>query len=83
MPARGGETADGAFLSVSGYPTTQPRGNGIGETLTAPQARALPRGIVPDANWPGMYRVQLADGTLSDMVNLSRAHDLASMMEFA
>ena len=83
MPARGGETADGAFLSVSGYPTTQPRGNGIGETLRAPQARALPRGIVPDANWPGMYRVQLADGTLSDMLNLTRARDLLRIVEGA
>jgi hypothetical protein len=29
--------------------------------------------IVPDADWPGMWRVRMPDGTLSDMVNKSRA----------
>ena len=38
----------------------------------------LPAGIVPDERWPGMYRVQLADGSLSDMFNLARAKDLAA-----
>jgi len=33
--------------------------------------------VVPDAKWPGMYRVRFSDGTLSDMVNLARANDLA------
>jgi hypothetical protein len=32
-------------------------------------------GIVPDATYPGMYRVILPDGSLSDMVNLTRAKD--------
>jgi hypothetical protein len=31
--------------------------------------------IVPDDRWPGMYRLRLPDGTLSDMVNLTRARD--------
>jgi hypothetical protein len=44
MPARGGETADGAFLGVSGHPTTQPRKNGVGETLRALQAQASQSG---------------------------------------
>jgi hypothetical protein len=35
----------------------------------------LPAGIVPDARWPGMYRLVLADGSLSDMVNLTRAKE--------
>jgi hypothetical protein len=30
--------------------------------------------IVPDAQWPGMWRVKLPSG-LSDMVNLTRARD--------
>ncbi|HEX9322911.1 MAG TPA: hypothetical protein VF913_12430 [Xanthobacteraceae bacterium] len=30
-----------------------------------------------DSKWPGMFRVRLPDGTLSDLVNLSRANDLA------
>jgi hypothetical protein len=33
--------------------------------------------IAPDANWPGMWRVRWPDGSLSDMVNLSRAKDAA------
>jgi hypothetical protein len=31
--------------------------------------------IVPDAKWPGMYRLRFADGRLSDMLNLTRARD--------
>ena len=31
--------------------------------------------IVPDAVWPGMYRLRFPDGRLSDMVNLTRARD--------
>ena len=38
-------------------------------------ARALP--IEPDATWPGMWRVKLPNGQLSDMVNLTRAKDAA------
>jgi hypothetical protein len=36
-------------------------------------SRRLPPGVVPDANWPGMYRLRLPDGSLTDMVNLTRA----------
>jgi hypothetical protein len=32
-------------------------------------------GIVPDAKWPGMYRMRRPDGSLSDMVNLARVKD--------
>ena len=31
--------------------------------------------IVPDDRFPGMYRLKRSDGTLSDMVNLTRAKD--------
>jgi hypothetical protein len=34
-------------------------------------------GIMPDGKWPRMWRVKYPDGTLSDMVNLSRAKDAA------
>ena len=44
----------------------------ISETLRRPN---LPKGIVADAQWPGMYRLVRPDGTLSDMVNLTRAKD--------
>jgi hypothetical protein len=33
--------------------------------------------IVPDATWPGMWRVRWPDGSLSDMANLTRAKDAA------
>jgi hypothetical protein len=33
--------------------------------------------IVPDSNWPGMYRVHWPDWRASDMANLSRARDAA------
>jgi hypothetical protein len=35
----------------------------------------LPSGIVPDATYPGMYRLRLPAGRLSDMLNLTRARD--------
>jgi hypothetical protein len=35
----------------------------------------LPEGIVHHAKWPGMYRLSLPDGSLSVMVNLTRAKD--------
>ena len=39
-------------------------------------------GIVSDAKWPRMYRLKHADGSLSDMVNLTRAREaLASFAE--
>jgi hypothetical protein len=31
--------------------------------------------IVPDTAFPGMYRLKRADGSSSDMVNLTRAKD--------
>ena len=38
--------------------------------------------IVPDERFPGMYRLKCTDGSLSDMVNLTRAKDaLAAMHE--
>jgi hypothetical protein len=33
--------------------------------------------VVPDPEWPKMFRVRLPDGSLTDMVNLSRARDAA------
>jgi hypothetical protein len=34
--------------------------------------------IEPDQNWPGMWRVRLPGGYLTDMVNLLRAKDAAA-----
>jgi len=33
--------------------------------------------VVPDLDWPGMWRIAWPDGQLSDLVNLSRAKDAA------
>ena len=79
--ARGPGRRAGAFLSVTGTPGTYPA-SFIGDvTLRAPILRApksaskLGSRIVPDPKWPGMCRVRLPDGTLSDMVSLTRAKD--------
>jgi hypothetical protein len=37
--------------------------------------------IVPDALWPGMYRLSFPDGHLSDMVNQTRAGDALARMK--
>jgi hypothetical protein len=34
--------------------------------------------VVPDAVYAGMWRIDLGDGALSDMVNLSRAKEAAA-----
>jgi hypothetical protein len=40
--------------------------------------------VVPDTKWPGiMWRVRKADGTLTDVVNLSRAKDAALSIALA
>jgi hypothetical protein len=36
--------------------------------------------VKPDPDWPGMWRVHMPDGHVSDMVNLSRAKDAASTL---
>jgi hypothetical protein len=43
--------------------------------VTLKKPASLPEGIVPDGNYPGMYRLRLPDGSLSDLVNLTRARD--------
>jgi hypothetical protein len=37
--------------------------------------KSLPAGVVRDAIYPNMYRLVRPNGTLSDMVNLTRAKD--------
>jgi hypothetical protein len=39
--------------------------------------------IVPDERFPGMYRLKRTDGSLSDMVNLTRAKDALAAMRGA
>jgi hypothetical protein len=33
--------------------------------------------VVPDPDWPKVYRVRTPDGRLTDMVDLTRARDAA------
>jgi hypothetical protein len=44
----------------------------------SPSGRAL--AIVPDATWPGMWRVKLPNDLLAEMVNLTRAKDAAVLL---
>jgi hypothetical protein len=46
-------------------------------TPAATKPLSVTRGyaIVPDAKWPGMYRIRRPDGSLSDIANLTRAKD--------
>jgi hypothetical protein len=53
------------------------------QLAVTPQKKNLPREIVPDAKWPGMYRLRLPDGSLSDIVNLTRAKDALAAMRGA
>jgi hypothetical protein len=36
--------------------------------------------IEPDQNWPGVWRVRMPDGHLTDMLNMSRAKDAAASL---
>ena len=52
-----------------------------GSQLQLLSNRSLVRAsIEPDQTWPGMWRVRLPDGYLTDMVNLSRAEDAAASL---
>jgi hypothetical protein len=48
--------------------TGSPKKTGLGTP-------SLPPGLVTDERYPGMYRLRLPAGRLSDMVNLTRARD--------
>jgi hypothetical protein len=50
------------------------RGNPIGANKKTDRVMAT---IVPDETWPGMWRVRMPDGHLTDMVNLTRAKGAA------
>jgi hypothetical protein len=69
-----GEAAD-AFLTVSGSVSPSGPVPKKLETLTGRAAKQLPHGVVRDERHPTMYRVVRPNGSLSDMVNLTRAKD--------
>jgi hypothetical protein len=45
------------------------------KSVSVTHNRPLPPGLVADPDWPGMFRVVRPDGSLSDMVNYTRAVD--------
>jgi hypothetical protein len=80
-PARAIRRPVGSFLSVTGgTPPLVPKSTPV--TLKPLcQNKSLPDGIVPDQKWPGMYRIRLPDGGLSDMINLTRVKDAIRRMQ--
>jgi hypothetical protein len=48
-----------------------------GDRLLLRAGRRLLSAVQPDPEWPGMWRVRLPDGDLSDMANRTRAKDAA------
>jgi hypothetical protein len=49
----------------------------VGQNWELTTASQIVAQVVPDALHPGMYRIDLGDDPLSDMVNLTRAKDAA------
>jgi hypothetical protein len=72
---RANSEAASALVSVTGHAGLQNQGRAVSVTLNPC--------IVADERWPGMYRLRLADGSLSDMVNLTRARDALASIETA
>ena len=78
MPINVAATRPGVGLDA-GLSVTRTIGMSEGQkpqsvTLRRKPPKLDPR-IVPDAQWAGMYRIRRPDGTLTDMVNLTRAKE--------
>jgi hypothetical protein len=54
-----------------------------GTTLRQRRGGRVRATIVPDKTWPGMWRVQMPDGDVTDMVNITRAKDAAQSLALA
>lgn len=54
-----------------------------GMTLRQRKGGRVMATIEPDSTWPGMWRVRMPDGHLTDMVNLTRAKDAAQSLALA
>jgi hypothetical protein len=73
-PSQAHRDGASAFLSVTAPVGMSEGQNPQSVTLRRKSHKLDPR-IVPDQKWPGMYRIRRRDGTLSDMVNLTRAKE--------
>jgi hypothetical protein len=87
LPAPGGNSSAAFLWPFLAYPkkdrpTYDRRGlKWCGSRLWLLSNRGLVlASIEPDQSWPGMWRVRLPDGYLTDMVNLSRAKDAAGSL---
>jgi hypothetical protein len=63
-----------AFLSVTAIVGISERKKPQSVTLRRKPPKLDAR-IVPDPKWPNMFRIRRPDGSLTDMVNLTRARD--------
>jgi hypothetical protein len=63
-----------AVLSVATTTGTSEGQKSQSVTLRRKPPKLDPR-IVPDPKWPGMYRIRRRDGSLTDLVNLTRTKD--------
>jgi hypothetical protein len=52
-----------------------------GKELGRGSLKNLDSRIVPAARWPGMYRIRLPGGELTDIVNLTRAKDALAALD--
>ena len=74
VPATRPSVAPDAFLSVTAPVGMSERQNAQSVTLRRKPLKLHPR-IVPDAKYPGMYRIRRRDGSVTDMVSLARAKE--------
>ena len=78
-PATALQDPRGAPVTIDSTPDIPGAKNAPAVTIEIPMclkpAPKLPKGIVRDAVYPNMYRLVLPDGSLSDMVNLTRARE--------
>jgi hypothetical protein len=54
-----------------------------GDQLLLRAGRRLLAAVERDSEWPGMWRVRLLNGDLSDMANRTRAKDAAQLLALA
>lgn len=54
----------------------------VGRELRLTTGRLLAT-VKSDPDWPGLWRVHMPDGHVTDMVNLTRAKDAASILALA
>jgi hypothetical protein len=66
-----------AAPTVQNSSRAHPAGSRPKSATAAPRDLSVTRAhaITPDGQWPGMYRIRQPDGSLSDMLNLTRAKD--------